>query len=236
MWGARRQGFLGPGWLGQGRQSQSLTPAWPPWCPSPPPSLPPSILNAHQAEGLRLGSSPQGMQAAYVFYPRLHWGHLFQRVSSPSHASQGPQGRDSPFPAPWPATPTLPQKMEHSSSPRGSAEDVCVLQEGAHSRRGGGVGRGGGAVGSSCRLVPSRGRPGWSRQPTMSSVPDLHSAGAFRALSSLCRLDLLLPIKRVSQEEPPSVCPRAHGASSLLWSQGPVPRSSLPSGNIQPWS
>lgn len=89
---------------------------------------------------------------------------------------------------------------------------------------------------SSCRLVPSRGRPGWSRQPTMSSVPDLHSAGAFRVLSSLCRLDLLLPIKRVSQEEPPSVCPRAHGASSLLWSQGPVPRSSLPSGNIQPWS
>ena len=86
------------------------------------------------------------------------------------------------------------------------------------------------------RLVPSRGRPGWSRQPTMSSVPDLHSAGAFRVLSSLCRLDLLLPIKRVSQEEPPSVCPRAHGASSLLWSQGPVPRSSLPSGNIQPWS
>lgn len=138
MWGARRQGFLGPGWLGQGRQSWSLTPAWPPWCPSPPPSLPPSILNAHQAEGLRLGSSPQGMQAVYVFYPRLHWGHLFQRVSSPSRASRGPQGRDSPFPAPWPATPTLPQKMEHSSSPRGSTEDVCVLQEGAHSRREGG--------------------------------------------------------------------------------------------------
>lgn len=54
-------------------------------------------------------------------------------------------GGDSPFPAPWPAAPTLPQKMEHSSSPRGSAEDVCVLQE-EHIlvRGGGGAGRGGG--------------------------------------------------------------------------------------------
>lgn len=50
----------------------------------------------------------------------------------------------------------------------------------------------------------------------MSSVPDLHSAGAFRALSSLCRLDLLLPIKRVSQEEPPSVCPIQEGLLSAL--------------------
>ena len=212
-----------------------MTPAWPPWGPSPPPSLSPSIVNAHQAQSLRLGSSPQGTQAVYMFYPRLHWDHLFQRVSSPNHTSRGPQGRDSPFPAPWPATPTLSQKMGYSSSPGGSAEDVCVLQEGAHSPGCGG-GAVGGAVESCCRLVPSRGRPGWSRQPTMSSVPDLHSAGALGVLSALCRLDLLLPIKRVSREEPPSVCPGAHGASSLLWSQGPVPRSSLPSGNIQPWS
>lgn len=203
----------------------------PPGRPCPPPSLSPTfrVLTVHPAWGLGLGSNLPGAQAICL-HPRRHGTiDLLQRVSPapPAGAPKAATGcRSASSPCQHPGLPPAPRpRRAGAPAVPDAAEDRSVGDVGGRT-----LSRGG------CRLGPSQ-RVTWLDQAAHDELcarPSQHWS-LWGPFSTFC-LSLLLPVQRVSREEPPRVCPRTHGASSLLCSQVPVPRSSLPFGNVQLWS
>lgn len=223
-------GFSGQGGWEGGGQSQSEAPLWPSWAPLSP-SLPLSHLPCpHCAPGVgpRAGEQPP-WSPGHMSSPQTTWDDLLQRVSPapPAGAPKAATGcRSASSPCQHPGLPPAPRpRRAGAPAVPDAAEDRSVGDVGGRT-----LSRGG------CRLGPSQ-RVTWLDQAAHDELcarPSQHWS-LWGPFSTFC-LSLLLPVQRVSREEPPRVCPRTHGASSLLCSQVPVPRSSLPFGNVQLWS
>ena len=194
--------------------------------------LPPSHLPCpHCAPGVgpRAGERPP-RSPGHMSLPQTARDDLFQRVS-PAPPAGAPKARtgchSASSPCQHPVLPPTPRpRRAGAPAVPDAAEDTSVGDVGGRTFSRGGCGPG-----------PSQ-RVTWLDQAAHGELCARPSQrwSLWGPFSTLCPSALLLPIRRVSREEPPRVRPRTRGASAPLCSQVPVPRSSLPSGNIQLWS